>query len=139
MKSKWTIPLTVAATLLVVLLVPILVLATGVVDMGADVKPGFVEGVRHPIHDGRGQFPDAAEECPYLVMGKKFLRDPPDELLRRINIFEFKGERQVSLTGVQEHVPHDAALAHGVRELAEPHVQPRRGGETRVNERCARR
>jgi len=43
MKSKWTIPLTVAATLLVVILVPLLVLATGVIDMGADTKPGFVE------------------------------------------------------------------------------------------------
>jgi mono/diheme cytochrome c family protein len=43
MKSKSTIPLTVAATLLVVIVLPLIVLATGAIDMGADVKPGLVE------------------------------------------------------------------------------------------------
>ena len=48
MKSKWTIPLSVAAVVLIFLLVPILVLATGMIDLGADVKPGFVEQTLAP-------------------------------------------------------------------------------------------
>jgi|ERR1019366_6195547 mono/diheme cytochrome c family protein len=43
MKNKWMIPLSVMACILVLLLVPILVLATGAINVGADVKPGLVE------------------------------------------------------------------------------------------------
>ena len=48
MKSKWTIPLTVVATVLVLIIAPLLVLATGAIDMGADVKPGLVERTLAP-------------------------------------------------------------------------------------------
>jgi hypothetical protein len=48
-------------------------------------------------------------------VSEKFLRDPPDKLLRRINIFEFKGEWQVSRTRVQEHMAHHATLAETPR------------------------
>jgi len=48
MKSKSTIPLTIAATIVVVLLVPLLILATGVINMGADQAPGLVERTLAP-------------------------------------------------------------------------------------------
>jgi len=41
--SKWTIPLSFLAGILVTLLVPILVLAMGAINIGADLKPGFIE------------------------------------------------------------------------------------------------
>lgn len=43
MKNKWMILLSFVAGILVTLLVPILVLAAGGINMGADVKPGFIE------------------------------------------------------------------------------------------------
>jgi len=43
MKNKWKMALSFVAGILVTLLVPILVLATGMIDMGADVKPGLIE------------------------------------------------------------------------------------------------
>jgi mono/diheme cytochrome c family protein len=43
MKSKWMIPLSFVAGILVTLLVPILVLAMGAINLGADVKPGLIE------------------------------------------------------------------------------------------------
>ena len=43
MKNKWMIPLSFVAGSLLTLLVPVLVLAMGVINMGADVKPGFIE------------------------------------------------------------------------------------------------
>ena len=42
------IPLSVVAGILVALLVPILVLATGAINVGADVKPGLVERTLAP-------------------------------------------------------------------------------------------
>jgi mono/diheme cytochrome c family protein len=43
MKSKWMIPLSFVAGILVTLLVPLIVLAMGAINMGADVKPGLIE------------------------------------------------------------------------------------------------
>lgn len=43
MKNKWMKWLWVVAGILAILLVPILVLATGAINVGADVKPGFIE------------------------------------------------------------------------------------------------
>jgi len=48
MKKKWIILLSFVAGILVTVLVPILVLATGVVNMGADVKPGLIERTLAP-------------------------------------------------------------------------------------------
>ena len=48
MKSKWIIPLSFVAGILLTLLVPILVLATGAINMGADIKPGFIERTLAP-------------------------------------------------------------------------------------------
>jgi mono/diheme cytochrome c family protein len=48
MKNKWIIPLSFVAGILVSLLVPILVLATGVINMGADVNPGLIERTLGP-------------------------------------------------------------------------------------------
>jgi mono/diheme cytochrome c family protein len=43
MKKKWIIALSVLAGVLITLIVPLIVLATGAIDVGADVKPGLVE------------------------------------------------------------------------------------------------
>jgi len=48
MKNKWMIPLSLVAGILVTLLVPILVLATGAINMGADLKPGLIERTLAP-------------------------------------------------------------------------------------------
>jgi mono/diheme cytochrome c family protein len=48
MKNKWMTPLSFLAGVLITVLVPILVLATGVVNMGADVKPGLIERTLAP-------------------------------------------------------------------------------------------
>jgi len=48
MKNRWTILLSFVAGILVTVLVPILVLATGMVNMGADVKPGLIERTLAP-------------------------------------------------------------------------------------------
>jgi mono/diheme cytochrome c family protein len=48
MKNGWTILLSFVAGILVTVLVPILVLATGMVNMGADVKPGLIERTLAP-------------------------------------------------------------------------------------------
>jgi mono/diheme cytochrome c family protein len=48
MKSKWMSPLSFVVGILVTLLVPILVLGTGAINMGADVKPGFIERTLAP-------------------------------------------------------------------------------------------
>jgi mono/diheme cytochrome c family protein len=48
MKNKWMIPLSVAAGILVALFAPILVLATGAINVGADVKPGLIERTLGP-------------------------------------------------------------------------------------------
>jgi mono/diheme cytochrome c family protein len=43
MKNKWMISLSFVVGILVTLLAPILVLAMGAINMGADVKPGLIE------------------------------------------------------------------------------------------------
>jgi mono/diheme cytochrome c family protein len=43
MKHKWVIPLSFVVGILLTLLVPMLVLATGAINVGADAKPGFIE------------------------------------------------------------------------------------------------
>jgi len=43
MKNKWMLLLSFVAGILVTLLVPILIVATGAINMGADVKPGLIE------------------------------------------------------------------------------------------------
>ena len=48
MKKKWMISLSFVAGILVSLLVPILVLATGAINVGADVKPGLIERTLGP-------------------------------------------------------------------------------------------
>jgi mono/diheme cytochrome c family protein len=48
MKNKWMMTLGFVAGILVTLLVPILVLALGAINMGADVKPGFIERMLAP-------------------------------------------------------------------------------------------
>jgi mono/diheme cytochrome c family protein len=48
MKNKWMMPLSFASGILVTLLVPILVLAMGAINMGADVRPGLIERTLAP-------------------------------------------------------------------------------------------
>jgi mono/diheme cytochrome c family protein len=48
MIKKWTLLLSFVAGILVTVLVPILVLATGAINMGADVKPGLIERTLAP-------------------------------------------------------------------------------------------
>jgi mono/diheme cytochrome c family protein len=48
MKKKWMISLSFVAGILVSLLVPIVVLATGAINVGADVKPGLIERTLAP-------------------------------------------------------------------------------------------
>ncbi len=48
MKNKWLSPLSFGAGILVTLLVPMLILATGAINMGADVKPGLIERTLAP-------------------------------------------------------------------------------------------
>jgi mono/diheme cytochrome c family protein len=48
MKNKWMVPLSFVAGVLVTPVVPILVLATGAVNVGADVKPGLIERTLAP-------------------------------------------------------------------------------------------
>jgi len=48
MKNKWMMPLSFAAGILVTFLVPIIVLATGAINIGADVKPGLIERTLAP-------------------------------------------------------------------------------------------
>ena len=48
MKKKWMISLSFVAGILVSILVPILVLATGAINVGADVKPGLIERTLAP-------------------------------------------------------------------------------------------
>jgi mono/diheme cytochrome c family protein len=43
MKNKWMIPFSFVAGILVTLFVPLIVLALGAINMGADVKPGLIE------------------------------------------------------------------------------------------------
>jgi len=62
MKNKWMIPLSVVVGILVTLLVPILVLATGAINVGADVKPGFLERTLAPWARDRSVEKRALEE-----------------------------------------------------------------------------
>lgn len=48
MKSKWISPLSFVAGILFALLVPVLLLATGVINVGADVNPGLIEKTLAP-------------------------------------------------------------------------------------------
>src|ERR1700677_249837 len=48
MKIGWTIALSFVAGILVTALVPVLLLASGVVNMGADVNPNFTERTLAP-------------------------------------------------------------------------------------------
>lgn len=48
MKNRLLIPLSFVVGMLVTLLVPILVLATGAINLGADVKPGLIERTLAP-------------------------------------------------------------------------------------------
>lgn len=48
MNKKWSVALSFVAGILVTVLVPILVLAAGVVNMGADVNPGLLERTLAP-------------------------------------------------------------------------------------------
>ena len=48
MKHKWMIPSSFVAGILVSLIVPILILATGTINVGADVKPGLIERTLAP-------------------------------------------------------------------------------------------
>ena len=48
MKNKWMIPFSFVAGILVTLFVPIIVLALGAINMGADVKPGLIERTLAP-------------------------------------------------------------------------------------------
>ena len=48
MKTRWAVPLTVLGTLVVILAAAMLVLATGAMNIGADVKPGLIEGTLAP-------------------------------------------------------------------------------------------
>lgn len=48
MKNKWIMLLSFAAGILVCLLAPILLLAVGAINMGADVKPGLIERTLAP-------------------------------------------------------------------------------------------
>ncbi|MHB8899041.1 MAG: hypothetical protein ACYC6Y_09870 [Thermoguttaceae bacterium] len=48
MKNKWLILLSFVAGVLVTLLVPVIVLVTGVINVGADVKPGLIERTLGP-------------------------------------------------------------------------------------------
>ncbi len=43
MKNKWMILLSFVAGILVTLLVPILIMVTGAINIGSDVKPGLIE------------------------------------------------------------------------------------------------
>ena len=48
MKQKWVIPLSFVAGILASVVVPILILATGAINIGADVKPGLIERTLAP-------------------------------------------------------------------------------------------
>jgi mono/diheme cytochrome c family protein len=48
MKSKWILPLSFLAGILVTLLVPVLVLGIGAINVGADVKPSLIERTLAP-------------------------------------------------------------------------------------------
>jgi mono/diheme cytochrome c family protein len=48
MKTKWMLLLSFVAGILATLLMPILILATGAINMGADVKPGLIERTLAP-------------------------------------------------------------------------------------------
>ncbi len=48
MKNKWMLALSFMAGILVTLLVPIFILATGAINMGADVIPGVIERTLAP-------------------------------------------------------------------------------------------
>ena len=62
MKNKWMMPLSFVAGILVTLLVPILVLATGEFNIGADVKPGLIERTLAPWGRDRSVAKRAAKE-----------------------------------------------------------------------------
>jgi mono/diheme cytochrome c family protein len=67
MNKKWSIALSFVAGILVTLLVPILVLATGAINMGADVKPGFIERTLAPWGRDRSVEKGAStEKDPYI-------------------------------------------------------------------------
>jgi len=66
MKKKWMILLSFVAGILVSLIVPILVMATGVVNMGADVKPGLIERTLAPwVRDRSVEKRAPTEKNPY--------------------------------------------------------------------------
>ena len=67
MKNKWMLLLAFVAGILVTLLVPLLVLATGAINVGADVKPGLVEQTLAPWAQDRSVEARAAKEKnPYV-------------------------------------------------------------------------
>ena len=51
-KKKWIIPLSFVAGILTSLFVSILILAIGAINMGADVKPGWIERTLAPLWGG---------------------------------------------------------------------------------------
>lgn len=67
MKNKWMMPLSFVAGVLATLLVPVFVLATDAIDMGADVKPGFIERTLAPWGRDRSVAKHAPKEkSPYV-------------------------------------------------------------------------
>jgi len=62
MKIKWTIVISVIAGSAITLLVPILVLATGAINVGADVKPGLIERMLAPWAQDRSVEEHASNE-----------------------------------------------------------------------------
>lgn len=48
MKNRWTIPLTVLGTVVIALVVTLFVLASGSLNVGADIKPGLIERMLAP-------------------------------------------------------------------------------------------
>jgi mono/diheme cytochrome c family protein len=68
MKHKWMIPLSFVVGILLTLLVPILFLATGDINVGADAKPGFIERTLAPWGRDRSVEKRATKEKnPYAV------------------------------------------------------------------------
>jgi mono/diheme cytochrome c family protein len=66
MKNKWFSPLSFGLGILVTLLVPLLLLATGAINMGADAKPGLIERTLAPWALDRSVDQHApAEKNPY--------------------------------------------------------------------------
>ena len=66
MKNKWMMPLSFVSGILATLLLPILVLATGAINIGADVKSGLIERTLAPWGRDRSMAKRAPKEkSPY--------------------------------------------------------------------------